>query len=643
VNIHHNSITLNGGQADRAVGGGVSICTGTDNYTIDRNYICGNFNLGDGAGIGHYGLSNNGVITNNLILFNQNFNQGQGANGGGLLIAGELPAAATLTRGTGNVMVDGNLIQGNHAGSGQGGGVRTQLVNGEDVARSPNQPNNWWAVRMTNNMIVNNVAGWSGAGISLQDTANATIVLNTIANNDSTGTVGAIVGLGPQPAGISSERHSLGLDAVIPGNASSRRNFSNPTLTHNIIWHNRAFTYDDTGTTARLLPALSVTSVGECAAGANYADLGVLDPAFNLSPQFSILTSGSGNNISADPEFLNEYCNTARDLTANPMQVAIEPAEGGNAIEVRYGPLSREWPLDSGTLWDYHIADTSPAINRAGPQPSGDNVDHDFDRQVRPQGAWADWGADEVGGAGPPAVRLYFSTAGNFAVPGVGAPFDDADIYSWDGTNFARVFDGSAAGLPGNADIDALLVVDADTFYMSFLANATLPGIGTVADEDIVLYDAGSWSLYFDGSDVGLTTTAEDIDAFEILGDGSAVISTSGNGIVPGVGAFNDEDLLRCAGSFGPATSCTWSVYFDGSDVALTAGSENVDGVSVSGSIYLSTTGNFGVTGLAGQNVDVFACNGPTTGPNTACSNFSLYFDGSVDGVTDNLDAIDLP
>jgi len=35
-------------------------------------------------------------------------------------------------------------------------------------------------------MIVNNVAGWSGAGISLQDTANGSIILNTIANNDST-------------------------------------------------------------------------------------------------------------------------------------------------------------------------------------------------------------------------------------------------------------------------------------------------------------------------------------------------------------------------------------------------------------------------------------------------------------------------
>ena len=333
------------------------------------------------------------MIANNQILFNQNFNQGQGASGGGLLIAGELPAATTLTLGTGDVTVDANLIQGNQAGSGQGGGVRTQLVNGEDVSAAPNNPGQWWSITMTNNMIVNNVAGWSGGGISMQDTANGSIVLNTIANNDSTGTAGAAVGAGPQPAGISSQAHSLGLDAAIPGGLNSRRNFSNPDLTHNIIWHNRAFTYDDSTGTARLLPELSPAAPGDCAAGANYFDLGVLDPAFNLNPRFSILTNGSGNNISADPQVVNAYCNTARTLSVpGPMQVAAEVVEGGNAIDVRYGPLTLAW--GSGP-WDYHITGGSPAINRPGQQPSVANSNHDIDNQPRPNGPRDDVGSDE--------------------------------------------------------------------------------------------------------------------------------------------------------------------------------------------------------------------------------------------------------
>jgi hypothetical protein len=49
-----------------------------------------------------------------------------------------------------------------------------------------------------------------------------------------------------------------------------------------------------------------------------------------------------------------------------------------------------------------------------------------------------------------------------------------------------------------------------------------VPGIGTVQDEDVVYYNAGTWSVYFDGTAVGLTsnnnTTASnlDIDAFDL-------------------------------------------------------------------------------------------------------------------------------
>jgi len=405
LDIHNNMITLNGAQSDFGVGGGLALNTGTDNYAVSHNFICGNFNLGDGGGIGHQGLSTPGRIDFNKIVFNQSFNQGQNASGGGILIAGELPAVGALTLGAGNVSIDANLIQGNQAATGHGGGIRTQYVNGRDVELNPipAQFNNWYAVRMTNNMIVNNVAGWSGGGISLQDTVNGVIVLNTVANNDTTGTVAAVLTSGPQPAGISSERHSLALDAVIPGLAVAKQNFSNPTLTHNIVWRNRAFTYDASTGTPRLLPVLTPAAVGGCPGGANYVDLGVLDPGFNLNPQFNILTSGSGTNVSADPQFLTEYCNGGRSLTTlGPIQVVADVAEGGNFIDVRYGPLTQAW--QGNGPWNYHIMTTSPAINRNVLQPSGENVNHDYDNQVRPspaQGGPAaqrrrDWGADEV-------------------------------------------------------------------------------------------------------------------------------------------------------------------------------------------------------------------------------------------------------
>jgi hypothetical protein len=251
---------------------------------------------------------------------------------------------------------------------------------------------------------------------------------------------------------------------------------------------------------------------------------------------------------------------------------------------------------------------------------------------------------------------MYFSTAADFAVPGVAGPYDNADIYAWDGgTGFSRVFDGSAAGLPGNADIDSLLVVDSDTFYMSFSRNqgTTVPTLGTIQDEDIVKYDAGTWSLLFDGSPAGVglgDNDGEDVDAFELLPNGHIIISTVANPTVPGVTspAPADEDLFECNPTFTGSTvsSCTWTMYFDGSDMSLTQNSEDVDGVAISGaSIYMSTFGAFATSAptLSGGGEDVWICNSATTGAASACGSYTMFFDGSVRGITDNLDAIDLP
>ncbi|MBW8307099.1 MAG: putative Ig domain-containing protein [Thiobacillus sp.] len=249
-------------------------------------------------------------------------------------------------------------------------------------------------------------------------------------------------------------------------------------------------------------------------------------------------------------------------------------------------------------------------------------------------------------------VLLYFSTATNIAVPGVSGTADNADVYSWDGTSFVRVLDATAEGLPGGANVDGLKVVGSQ-IYLSFNGGVAVPGLGTVQDEDIVVYDTGSgtWSLFFDGTALGLTTDNEDVDAFDILSDGSVLISTLGGVAVPGLtGTWADEDVLRCAPtSNGPIASCTWSVHFDGSDVGLsTAASEDIDGVSVgTGKLYLSTIGAYSVSGgfanATNAGGDVFSCNSPVTGAVSSCASFSLYFRASDHGLTGNLDAVSVP
>ncbi|HEY6565216.1 MAG TPA: PPC domain-containing protein, partial [Pirellulaceae bacterium] len=111
--------------------------------------------------------------------------------------------------------------------------------------------------------------------------------------------------------------------------------------------------------------------------------------------------------------------------------------------------------------------------------------------------------------------------------------------------------------------------------YLSLDAPATVTnsnGTTLTADDSDILelrqFPGGhEYRLFFDGSDQGLTTAAEDIDAFSILEDGSIVVSTLGGFNVPGPGGNivgNDEDLLRFIPTrTGPATLGTWEFYFD--------------------------------------------------------------------------------
>ena len=81
---------------------------------------------------------------------------------------------------------------------------------------------------------------------------------------------------------------------------------------------------------------------------------------------------------------------------------------------------------------------------------------------------------------------------------------------------------------------------------------------------------------------------------------------------MPGV-TGDDKDLLAFTPtSLGIATSGTWSMYFDGTNVGLNTKSEDINALCVSEqstgypALYLSTRGTFSVTGLSGSNEDVF-------------------------------------
>ena len=411
VHVHHNAVYDNAGIGDALFSGtpsgagGITISAGTDNYLLDHNWVSGNLSTGDGGGIEHVGLSYNGTIRNNWILYNQSTNPTLPTNGGGLGIVGsnnprtltsgpnvgeECNAAELadcppgLGDGTGkNLLIDSNLILGNSAESGSGGGLRLQQVNGTEVPAFPLRPDQWYAVQVQNNVIANNVAGWDGAGVSIEDGLMVTLINNTISSNDTTASAGVLFKtLGavnaaspppgcrpttdltttpqdpncllknaahiPQPAGLVTVVNTPnmvdalnGVTVLCPSGFGYRggqfgsllnancRTLSLPALANDMFWRNRAFHVElqgpGTGPQSQqnlvsLMPALNQAVTGDCAAGAYYWDVGVRD---DTSP--TLHTYGANAVLTVNNSILSDSTAASGVYGANNRTPANSP------------------------------------------------------------------------------------------------------------------------------------------------------------------------------------------------------------------------------------------------------------------------------------------------------------------------------
>jgi len=379
VNVHHNWISQNSSEGDELFSatptgaGGVAFCSGADNYQFNYNWVCGNLSTGDGAGVSHVGFIWDGDIEHNTIIFNQGTNPTTPSNGGGILVMsapdtdptcpGEPDADCSHAYGAvgdgigRNLKINANLILGNAAEAGAGGGVRFQGVNGQDVATFPANPSRWYTVSFTNNIVANNVAGWDGGGVSLQDSIGVNMINNTIINNDATASSGTLFGAfyapqagsptpcpkdaqggnipcypltSRQPAGVSGAAHSSEfLTALAPittvncptghGNGGTGtggltngacRRASYPILYNDVIWQNRAFNVVVTNpaagalqSTVALVPSFNQTFTGQCfSSPSTYWELGLRgdtsptthESGVTYDPKGSILSSTTG-------------------------------------------------------------------------------------------------------------------------------------------------------------------------------------------------------------------------------------------------------------------------------------------------------------------------------------------------------------
>jgi Abnormal spindle-like microcephaly-assoc'd, ASPM-SPD-2-Hydin len=265
---------------------------------------------------------------------------------------------------------------GNTAESGNGGGLRLQQINGNDVAlnytAAPAHNHglgsctptsnyvggrigdieglpvfvpgfnagrcNVFQVNMTNNIIANNVAGWTGGGVSMQDAIASNFINNTVISNDTTASAGVLFntngapnssnpppGCNPQtgvgcnnipyaipgnqpglPSGLVTEPISILLRTLnnatggtafgtCPSssktwaypNCAGNSGYTNPVLDNNLFWQNRPFKIavptpgvvsanTQTQSFVSITPTVVQATTGACGSGASYWDIGVL-------------------------------------------------------------------------------------------------------------------------------------------------------------------------------------------------------------------------------------------------------------------------------------------------------------------------------------------------------------------------------
>jgi hypothetical protein len=220
-----------------------------------------------------------------------------------------------------------------------------------------------------------------------------------------------------------------------------------------------------------------------------------------------------------------------------------------------------------------------------------------------------------------------FSTVATATVPGLADP-DDADLYGYDGAAFHQRFDATAAGVPSSANVDGLVVLDDGHYLLSFAGNVVLPGLGKVQDEDVVELRDGVWTVFFDGTSLGLTAGGADLDAISLRG-GRLYFSTRGNVSVPGVyGTADNADVYSWDGRW---FAREWQATAHG-----VPASANVDGLvwTDQGTLALSFANrNVRVPGLGKvQDEDVVGLAG---------GSWTVIFDGGDHGL-DASDALDV-
>ena len=609
-----NDVTISGGQG--TTGGGI-YSFGT--LTLNDSIVTGNYSSDSGGGIANFGTM---TLNRSEVSYNSTYAY---SYGGGILGYGTLIDSSvhhnTAGSGGGISALNGftlinSTVSENEATFRHGGGIFRGSSGSLTVTDSTIRDNSSYrsgagifvrysGISMTGSTISGNSSLFgNGGGLYLRAFGAAQIANNTITANTVGFRGGGIYVNFPTNVDVE--------DSTITGNTAGFRGggiFNNGTTDaiRSLISGNTAdyegdevFTYNTNTFTGNNFNVFGQSGVDNAAA------------FYNFTPSGSDVTATSNGN------------------NPTPLAGILDPlADNG-------GPtLTHALPSGSPAI---DIAPTGPATDQRG--------------EPRPGGAAFDAGAYEDPEGSPINPVLYVSprTAGD--VGGIAAKPQDIMAQDMTTGDWSMHFDGSDVGV--TRPLAAFTHLSDGSLLLALNGSQNLPGVNGATANDVVRFvptslgdtTAGTFEWYIDGSDVGLSTGAEKIDALDALSDGRLLISPTGNASVPLGGGMqqkvSDEDLLALTPTAtGANSSGTWALHFDGSAVPG-LGSEDVVGAhldEVSGALYLVLIDGFnvGTPPVQGNGRDILKLS-----PNGGGFDVTRFWRGSDNAFSPKLQGVDI-
>ena len=428
---------------------------------------------------------------------------------------------------------------------------------------------------------------------------------------------------------------------IVNGNFTLKRS----TLRNNVATSNGAGIFLDNGA----LTVINSTISGNRANGSGGGIYASLNSASSVTIQNSTIAynqASSGGGISRT----NGTFNLTNSIIANNIGSTSGPDCSGTIAQANYNliknmsgcsitsggnNLSVDPQLDSnltGVMLVHMPSASSPAIN-AGTSSGCPATDQQG--TARPQGSSCDMGSIEfVGTPNTPTFTPTFTPTKTNTLT-----FTPTFTLTPTKTNTPTATQTPTfTATPPSAG---------NPLYLSLTSSQTIGGI-SAADEDILKFDGQTWSLFFDGSDVGLGST--DLFAFTILNPDTLLMSFNTTVTVNGLTITPQDVVYFHATSLGSNTAGTFSMLLDGSSIGLDTTAEAIDSVSLSPDrhILISTTGNPSVPGVSGKDEDILVLTQAYFDAygNILSGTWGMYFDGSDVGLADtsneDVDALDV-